>query len=165
MEKQSAAPTETAPETTPASPYIEGKALPAPASAAPPAVAAVENERPGGVFGRLVNGDDDIVGLVAYALYKQNKIDWMQAFESEHGRKPESQEFAAYIVGENTSRRIATYRFLAESTIARVPGPARRGVASHPLISSALSILYALSGVAVVAAAIVLLRFFISLKQ
>ena len=154
---------ERPPETSPDPVYIEERALPALAeAAAPPPVAP---ERAPGVFGKLVNDDDDIVGLVAYALYKQNKIDWRRAFEAEHGRAPKDEEFAAYIVGENTPRRVATYRFLAESTIARASGAVRAGVAGHPVISATLNIFYGLLGVAAVAAVIVLLRFFISLKH
>jgi hypothetical protein len=159
MDEQSGAAAERSPEATSDSRYIEAKALPAPSGAI---AHEAEPERPGGIFGRLVNGDEDIVGLVAYALYKQNKIDWMQAFENARGRKPESQEFAAYIVGENTPRRVATYRFLAESTITRSSGSGR---GAHPMVSGTLSIVYALGGVACVAAVIVLLRFFISLKH
>lgn len=129
-----------------------------------PAEAARAPEAAPGVFGKLVRGDDDIVGLVAYALYKQNKIDWVRAFERERGRAPSEAEFGAYIVGENTARRVATYRFLAESTIGRATGVRRPGVARHPAVSATLNVLYGLFGVMAVAALIVLLRFFISLR-
>jgi len=70
-----------------------------------------------GIFGALVSGDHDIVGLVAYALYKQSKLDWMGAFEKGHGRAPNEVELNSYIVGEGTSRRLATYRHLAETAL------------------------------------------------
>lgn len=137
--------------------------------AAVPGVALAEAETAGagGIFGKLVTADDDIVGLVAYALYKQNKIEWMRAFERGQGCKPNDDEFAAYIVGENTSRRVATYRFLAESTIERSASAGKLGVAAphNSLVSATLNVFYGLVGVAAVAAVIVLLRFFISLKH
>jgi hypothetical protein len=70
------------------------------------------------VFSHLVAGDNDIVGLVAYSIYKQNKLDWLLAFHRATGRGPTEQENTAYIIGEATPRRLATYRHLAESTLA-----------------------------------------------
>lgn len=70
------------------------------------------------VFSSLVKADSDIVGLVAYSIYKQNKLDWLLAFQRATGREPNEQENLAYIVGEATPRRLATYRHLAESTLA-----------------------------------------------
>lgn len=71
-----------------------------------------------GVFNQLVGGDGDISGLVAYSIYKQNKLDWLSAFQTAKGRDPTDEEMAAYIIGEGTPRRIATYRHLAEATLA-----------------------------------------------
>jgi hypothetical protein len=70
------------------------------------------------VFTSLVHADNDIVGLVAYSIYKQNKLDWLLAFHRATGREPTEQENLAYIIGEATPRRLATYRHLAESTLA-----------------------------------------------
>ena len=69
------------------------------------------------VFTNLVREDADIVGLVAYSIYKQNKLDWLQAFERIKGRAPEPGEQAAYIIGESTPRRLAIYRHLADATL------------------------------------------------
>lgn len=139
--------------------------------AEPRADAADNNE----IFTKLVSGDDDIIGLVAYSLYKQNKIDWMRAFESRYGRAPNEMEFAAYIVGENTPRRVATYRFLAESTVNRSgvssSAPSSSPVAKfgeiskRPLLSATMNVFYGLVGVGLVAALIVLLRFVFSLRH
>ena len=70
-----------------------------------------------GIFRSLVSDDTDIAGLVAYSIYKQNKLDWLGAFEAATGRAPNDAELAAYIIGEGTPRRIATYRHLAEATL------------------------------------------------
>ena len=70
-----------------------------------------------GVFQRLVGDDNDIAGLVAYSIYKQNKLDWLRAFEVANGRAPDTAEISAYIIGEGTPRRLATYRHLAEATL------------------------------------------------
>ncbi|MCX7900195.1 MAG: hypothetical protein N2444_08970 [Methylocystis sp.] len=120
------------------------------------------------IFGKLVTGDDDIVGLVAYSLYKQNKIDWMRAFESRFSRLPNDQEFAAYIVGENTPRRVSTYRFLAEATVNRTGSGAMKTIGAkgaRPFLTATMNIFYGLIGVGLIAALIVLLRFVFSLRH
>ena len=70
------------------------------------------------IFARLVEGDTDIAGLVAYSIYKQNKLDWLAAFETAKARAPDEAELASYIIGESTPRRLATYRQLADATLA-----------------------------------------------
>lgn len=72
----------------------------------------------GGIFAALVKDDSDITGLVAYSIYKQNRLDWHKAFEASQGRAPNEGELSAYIIGESTPRRLATYRHLAEATLA-----------------------------------------------
>ncbi len=78
------------------------------------------------VFTSLVTGDTDIVGLVAYSIYKQNKYDWLLALSRAHQRTPTEAEAESYLLGESTPRRLATYRHLAEATLEgrglKVPG-------------------------------------------
>jgi len=69
------------------------------------------------VFTSLVTSDKDIVGLVAYSLYKQNKYDWLQAYGRLQGRMPDAAEAQSYLLGESTPRRLATYRHLAEAVL------------------------------------------------
>lgn len=69
------------------------------------------------VFTSLVTGDGDIVGLVAYSIYKQNKYDWLDAYSRLEGRMPEPAEVHSYLLGESTARRLATYRHLAQAVL------------------------------------------------
>ncbi len=69
------------------------------------------------VFASLVKGDSDITGLVAYSIFKQNELDWLQEFRSAKGREPTDGEADSYIIGESTPRRLATYRHLADATL------------------------------------------------
>ena len=69
------------------------------------------------VFEQLVAGDVDIVGLIAYSIYKQNKRDWLIAFRRAKSRAPTEDEASAYIIGESTPRRLATFRHLAQATL------------------------------------------------
>jgi hypothetical protein len=94
------------------------------------------------VFVSLVTGDQDIVGLVAYSIYKQNKHDWLIAFDKAKGRAPNDGEVQAYILGESTPRRLAIYRHLAEATLEgrgpEVPaGPAAEAFAQRTFSAAA----------------------------
>ncbi len=70
------------------------------------------------VFSSLVKADSDITGLVAYSIFKQNELDWLQEFRTAKGREPTESEADSYIIGESTPRRLATYRHLADATLA-----------------------------------------------
>jgi hypothetical protein len=78
--------------------------------------AADEERNP--IFDALVSRDGEIAGLVAYSIYKQNKRAWLQDFLQATGRPPTDAESRAYIIGESTERRLATYRHLAAATLA-----------------------------------------------
>ncbi|MDB5569679.1 MAG: uncharacterized protein JWN93_862 [Hyphomicrobiales bacterium] len=69
------------------------------------------------VFTSLVTSDTDVVGLVAYSIYKQNKHDFLVAYARARGREPSEGELSAYIIGEATPRRLAIYRHLANATL------------------------------------------------
>lgn len=48
------------------------------------------------IFQRLVMGEDDVVGLVAYGLYKHSKRDWIIRFREKRGRKPGQPDLVGY---------------------------------------------------------------------
>ena len=69
------------------------------------------------IFDKLVSGENDVIGLLAYSLSMQNKRDWLAAFQAEAGRAPSHAEMTAYEIGERIERRLATYRKLAEHAL------------------------------------------------
>ncbi len=73
------------------------------------------------IFDGLVKDDRDLIGLVSYSLYKISKREWITAFQSRQGRDPVHDEVQAYITGEQTARRLATYRRMAEDALAGRP--------------------------------------------
>jgi hypothetical protein len=74
------------------------------------------------IFELLVQNEQDVAGLLAYALYKQNKRDWLIAFQATTGRQPTDAEVSAFILGERIPRRTSTYRKLAEDMLVRSEG-------------------------------------------
>ncbi|MDE2578976.1 MAG: hypothetical protein KGL46_09245 [Hyphomicrobiales bacterium] len=92
------------------------------------------------VFSALVQNDQDVTGLVAYSIFKQNELDWYADFRKAKGREPNADEVDAYIIGESTQRRFATYRMLAESTLAgAAPDMAGKSAPHAPAMRPATS--------------------------
>jgi hypothetical protein len=122
-----------------------------------PAIRPVADEERNPIFDALVQRDGEIAGLVAYSIYKQNKRAWLQDFIKATGRPPTDDESRAYIIGESTERRLATYRHLAAATLAGqgpdAPDSYRKTAA--PVRSG----LFYLVGALVLAAALALLWF------
>jgi hypothetical protein len=82
----------------------------------PQSIAAPPEHNP--LFGLLVESEADVTGLLAYGLYKQNKRDWLIAFQTREGRMPTSSEREAFALGERLPRRLNTYRRLAADMLA-----------------------------------------------
>lgn len=47
------------------------------------------------VFDSLVETKDDFVGMVAYTLYKRQKVEWIEEFKESNGRPPTLQDIEA----------------------------------------------------------------------
>lgn len=86
---------------------------PAPASSSGP-------DARNGMLDALVYGDNDLIGLVAYAMHELNRRDWCVAYEAANGHKPTEAEAKAYLVGEQLERRLETYRRLSEDALAKL---------------------------------------------
>ncbi|EGQ9765640.1 MICOS complex subunit MIC60 [Vibrio alginolyticus] len=49
------------------------------------------------VYETLVEDEDDLVGQIAYCMYKQNKQKYIRSFEEEHKRLPSDEELEVYV--------------------------------------------------------------------
>lgn len=52
------------------------------------------------VLEKLVESEDDLVGLVAYGLHKRSKRDWLTSFREDKSRLPTADEEDAYVQGQ-----------------------------------------------------------------
>jgi hypothetical protein len=110
------------------------------------------------MFDVLAGSDEEnVAGLVAYSIYKQNKRAWLDDFVKTTGRAPSDAETRSYIIGESTERRISTYRRLAASTLAgdapsrsawRAKGP-MSGIAGGAVWALAIIVALAVVGLAI----------------
>lgn len=92
------------------------------ATPAPPAAAAAPAagpaERPHNrVFDHLVEGEDDVIGLITYSLYKQDKRDWLSAWRRQHGREPTADELDAFVSAQMTFAQRDRYRTAARQVL------------------------------------------------
>ena len=47
----------------------------------------------------VVDDDEDLVGLIAYSLYKQSKREWLVEFGARYGRRPTREEEGVFVSG------------------------------------------------------------------
>ena len=62
-----------------------------------------------GVYGLLVHGEDDLVGQVAYAIYKQHKIDKITRFSATHKRPPSDEELSSFMENAESENQLRFY--------------------------------------------------------
>lgn len=68
-------------------------------------------------FTKLVTSDKDFVGMVAYTIYKKEKLDWIEKFRSLHGDEPSEHEIKQFTLASDSDLRIRQYRDLAEERV------------------------------------------------
>ena len=62
--------------------------------------------------------DEEIVGLVAYALYKRSKAEWVRKIRADHDRGPTQDELVTYY-GTWSSTQVEAMRAVALSALAQ----------------------------------------------
>lgn len=67
-----------------------------------------------GLFQQLVKNEHDAIGAFAYVLYEQEKVAFIEAIQTAHGRPPTEAELLAFHLQASTPPRIAAYRQSAE---------------------------------------------------
>ncbi len=62
------------------------------------------------MYSNIVKADDDIIGLVAYALYKKQKIAFFNKVRKDTGKDPTEFDIKAFIINSSTESQINSYR-------------------------------------------------------
>lgn len=68
-------------------------------------------------YASLVGGDNDMVGHVAYALYKRDKLAFIEKMNADMDRNPTDEELSAFIMASNLQLRTDAYRSEAEQAL------------------------------------------------
>ncbi len=69
-------------------------------------------------FTKLVTSDTDFVGMVAYTIYKNEKLDWIAQFKAQNSnREPTEDELKQFNLTTDSDLRIQQYRQMAETSV------------------------------------------------
>jgi hypothetical protein len=66
------------------------------------------------IYSKLVENEYDILGHIAYALYKQQKVAHIEEFKKDYGRQPTDQELIQFNKFSTSQASIDGYRIKAE---------------------------------------------------
>lgn len=69
------------------------------------------------VYKQLVSSPNDVVGALAYVLYKQQKISYLDQFHREHGRAPTDDELSSFHMISTLPDSVASYQERAETWV------------------------------------------------
>lgn len=70
------------------------------------------------IYCELVQSESDMIGHIAYSIYKAEKISWIERHKSENeGKEPTESEFEEYNKSCCSTVRIANYRSMASSIL------------------------------------------------
>lgn len=73
------------------------------------------------IYSKLVPDNDDLVSLVAYALYKRSKIEYIESFKGEHeGADPQEEDFANFALSSCSPSSLEGYRNQAEMLLQKM---------------------------------------------
>ena len=70
------------------------------------------------IYSKLVRDDDDIIGMVAYGIYKKHKIEFIESIKKEHHREPNEEEWHAFALSSNTDSQLDKYISQADNSLA-----------------------------------------------
>lgn len=69
------------------------------------------------IYKELVSADDDLVGLIAYGIYKKHKIEFITKIKREQGREPSDEECKSFFAASTTDSQLRNYRSQAETML------------------------------------------------
>jgi hypothetical protein len=85
-----------------------------------------------------VSGDDDVIGLVAYSIYKQDKRDFLVQWREQHGASPNPAQVQAFVATVLTPGQQQRYR-IAARTILDAFADASAAAARPEIVSQAVT--------------------------
>lgn len=74
------------------------------------------------IYEKLVLAEDDVVGLIAYGIYKRHKIEFITKIKDEQGREPTDEECRSFFAASTTSSQLDNYRRQAETMMSEAVG-------------------------------------------
>lgn len=69
------------------------------------------------IYNRLVEEKGDLIGYIAYALYKDEKIEYITRFKEEHGKDPDEEDLKRFHDITSTEASVDRYRYVASGIL------------------------------------------------
>lgn len=74
------------------------------------------------IYNQLVVSEGDLVGLIAYGIYKKHKIEFITSIKKEQHRDPTDEECSSFFIASTTSSQLDKYRTQAENMLLEMAG-------------------------------------------
>lgn len=71
------------------------------------------------IFSALVDDENDIVGLIAYSLYKNDKKEWIEEFHQKQANSPDKSQINLFVSGAMTNGNLTRLQEAAEERLLR----------------------------------------------
>lgn len=69
------------------------------------------------IYGKLVSDPEDVIGLLAYSIYKQHKIEFIEDFKKKKGSAPTDADIENFIMSSVTQSQLEKYRESANTIL------------------------------------------------
>ena len=69
------------------------------------------------VYDHLVEGEDDVIGLITYSLYKRDKRDWLVSWTAKHDTEPTADQVEAFVNAQMSTAQRDRYRNAARQVL------------------------------------------------
>lgn len=74
------------------------------------------------IFSKLVENEHDLIGTIAYGIYKKHKVEFVQKIKDEEKREPTMEECKSFIAASTTESQLENYRNQASVIFADAAG-------------------------------------------
>lgn len=71
-------------------------------------------------YGNLVRNENDLIGLIAYSLYKQDKLAFVDDHKNGGGSEPSDDQMETFCRSSNLPNRLVSYREAAASLLEKI---------------------------------------------
>ena len=72
------------------------------------------------IYDKLVQNKNDLIGIIAYGIYKQHKIEFITGIKESKNREPNEEECHAFFVSSTTDSQLSKYRNDAEIVLTEI---------------------------------------------
>lgn len=72
------------------------------------------------IYSELVKDSNDVIGMLAYSIYKQHKIEFIEDFKKKKGSAPSDADIESFIMSSVTASQLEKYRESASTILSEI---------------------------------------------